>query len=915
MAKNTVNERLLARCDTVHDFMGLPAFTMGISHARCTKFKKAADQPVVMNQILNANCGLQFDTVTQGTEEQKTLTNYIINPTKTNAPSNPPNGARDFEDVTRYVFDTYLAHDFTDPLLELTDVWTSDKVLLDFFPGKGHIGVMLDYLPDEKKGRQFFQYSLDNMSKKDTNRKFIYLDSISSAWDMATKVKTNRVNISLKATELKIGNADAVKFTSSSEFIDTINANDAAIPELWAATRMLRFGVTSLCQTVTQLGNINNGIWWNANDNVVANVNAIFEDMWKGDTKNVNDIAVIKNAFQPATDKQDENDDVPLFFDVKRSMDYGQVYFVKHLNELIATKALSSNIRVNTLEIGEKRTSKLVNVQSKQSKYTPVFDNVDKVVLITGDRLCYMKCKLAGVPAMLMKNNGKMDLFYGVAPINEERKRLTDVRINYYQEAATGILAKIPNLSRNLAVVPESIGEPVQVGKFDLFKDPVYSLGLQLQAKYNEFKAIVTGFKTTLVKYINQFNVTNIPVVPGDYDVIKWKQYYEDIVKHSYKSQVVTQFKTNPENIIEDTFVLKEYNKSGEKWGIAFTDYKLKQSAITLLKAIDIDPDLFDECINTMMNKTLLEIAKELEGKQLINNTKTTELFSPKVISHINVPVKKFLPKTYNFCKKNGEVTGRNAALETFLHTECMNLLVSYLDMKMHEIDLVTSKLLPQDGGCREGEKECNSESSSKPESSGKSSQTQTGRNCKRPRSEKTETKFNTWVGTTPTTGTQEYLPASMELDEANSSEHCDLHVEDLPDYIRGQLFNVFQSKWWLPGAMDELVSAAILYCLKNTEKSYDTNVKNFIIGVKILQKVDQTDEAEVDEFDFKKLKYVGCDDALIALAGGRRHRKSASSFLKAPVKATKNTPVAIEKKKKQQSRGKCRRILLSKKT
>jgi hypothetical protein len=85
-----------------------------------------------------------------------------------------------------------------------------------------------------------------------------------------------------------------------------------------------------------------------------------------------------------------------FLFDVKRSMDYGQVEMVKELNNNFC-KSVNPDQLV---------THKVFNEKKAEMKYVPpnirsiVFD---KVILLTGDRLCYLKAKHEGVPTMFLR--------------------------------------------------------------------------------------------------------------------------------------------------------------------------------------------------------------------------------------------------------------------------------------------------------------------------------------------------------------------------------------------------------------------------------------------------------------------------------------------------------------------------------
>lgn len=90
-------------------------------------------------------------------------------------------------------------------------------------------------------------------------------------------------------------------------------------------------------------------------------------------------------------------------FNIKRSLDYGQVYFVQFLNE-------KKNHDINLLLYDFKRNlSDKVPLPDEKIASLPL-DTFSCFVLLTFDRLCYLKCCLENVPCIYMKD-GNILLF------------------------------------------------------------------------------------------------------------------------------------------------------------------------------------------------------------------------------------------------------------------------------------------------------------------------------------------------------------------------------------------------------------------------------------------------------------------------------------------------------------------------
>lgn len=99
------------------------------------------------------------------------------------------------------------------------------------------------------------------------------------------------------------------------------------------------------------------------------------------------------------------------FLNVKRSADYGQVYFVKKMNELVSTPGAELSMRAYNFY---KNTKKLHHI-SAVTRYGALPKlKIDRWVLFTGDRLCYCRAVLEGVPCIFFNGDDKcFEVFNG----------------------------------------------------------------------------------------------------------------------------------------------------------------------------------------------------------------------------------------------------------------------------------------------------------------------------------------------------------------------------------------------------------------------------------------------------------------------------------------------------------------------
>ena len=243
---------------------------------------------------------------------------------------------------------------------------------------------------------------------------FINIVNIAGDWDEATKSAFNAIDINITNNDNEIQIQPMTSLLPDSMSIGFINAKlgqdiqliinkqpetnclhafGVNFPRVVLKNKLLKCSVSNLCRAISYLNN--------QNDQQDA---ALFYLMGKsfdvpsmGTKPSVlkNEIhKLLQGAFQkyPQSQAGAQEDFKRFCFDLKRSMDYGLVYMTQHLaREKLAGK---NPYYIDKVYSGNNET----NINNNNIE-------LDKFCLITGDRLCYLKARLEGVDAILMKKN------------------------------------------------------------------------------------------------------------------------------------------------------------------------------------------------------------------------------------------------------------------------------------------------------------------------------------------------------------------------------------------------------------------------------------------------------------------------------------------------------------------------------
>lgn len=161
------------------------------------------------------------------------------------------------------------------------------------------------------------------------------------------------------------------------------------------------------------------------------------------------------------TNKNVFNHDTLNFLNLKRSADYGQIYFVKSMNDNI------DSIEMYAYNFYDEK--KKIHKSGKYPVTMSLPDRlIDKWVLLTGDKLCYARARLEGVPCIFYKEDEGLELYPGQKIIETDVSSRTKRFLEEFQKVVQNL---DPVDSASLTAVSQVITYTATLTTFDKFKN------------------------------------------------------------------------------------------------------------------------------------------------------------------------------------------------------------------------------------------------------------------------------------------------------------------------------------------------------------------------------------------------------------------------------------------------------------
>lgn len=260
---------------------------------------------------------------------------------------------------------------------------------------------------------EFFTDPRDQVTESQPRR--INLHCIASMWDEAGKTGRFQISIKFKQPDDKL----MVKYTShpNSGIAFTFGANDNAcviydqlkIGQTFLAYNINKFSVASLCNFMIQVNNVEGNNLTEDDlkrlapcllDTPNTKHEALRDAFIEGFAKAVQEYKRMQDNYNGGTAPPFKMSDatICLCYDIKRSMDSGQCEMVNYLNNKMLTRFNEQTTEVIKIKNGAGEDYQ----PGPRKEDVKSLEKISRCFLITGDRLCFMRAKIEGIPAILL---------------------------------------------------------------------------------------------------------------------------------------------------------------------------------------------------------------------------------------------------------------------------------------------------------------------------------------------------------------------------------------------------------------------------------------------------------------------------------------------------------------------------------
>ena len=474
--------------------------------------------------------------------------------------------------------------------------------------------------------------TLDDKSKKGH---IFNINPICGRWDEAGKIQVKRIDVSINVKEgdphVNIQHTRNIRFNLESDLgMLAMASADTLVPdnyvELFYETgqvpgtgsdgisrnanifylRMLtknpfNFSVANLCEAYST-AQMPRKTMEDAMD-VVLNENklSLFSPTKSLKSKLTNYFAT-QGVFAP---------DQMNFLNIKRSADYGQIYLVKKLNDVA-----SANIEMYAYNFFTE--DKKVHKRGKYPLTMKLEDRlINKWVLLTGDKLCYARARLEGVPCIFYKDGKGLEFYAGSAVAATSSGPVIDDK-----------MTKIINFITEFEKVVDKIGKaaptPIRLSILIItfLSNRLQQIQTENQHIKNQVMTHSTSYDTELQKLLGEFNnVTNLI-----FDIQKLKFKFD----HGKYLTTITSMRTTLTTDEDDVLIDKLREHEDELKTIIEYYNKNKQTTLPdIPNCLSFaECSLFHQVLSIDSSKIVLTTEEHMSD-EFVKQWHTLNIFSP----------------------------------------------------------------------------------------------------------------------------------------------------------------------------------------------------------------------------------------------------------------------------------------------
>ncbi len=610
------------------------------------------------------------------------------------------NKISDIEDYTMSLYNLIYPQILNETEVDISNYKVDDfgplflKNLLTEDEYNNQDGIHIAFINDcgfiHKYNKSFSYIDDNNLVEPDSNTKhrLYMLSTIASDWDEAPKgiLKTFYVDIipdqtkeihiygtnvgltlsSLDDYEKKNENVNLVNLDINNLYCELTNDNNTIsrikFPHSFLKTNVFDLSVSNMCKTLKDRNfiekNKNNYINYDKKNKLKINFLSYNKDILEQINTNFS-----KNRI----------DDNKLFYNLKRSMDAGQVEILNYLNKnknkysliinnsnnnqgkpslvINSLKSLNSIESLKKILKGLDFLSKNDDLNILKNVFVPIGDvynsdayikNINKYVLFTCDRLCYLKAKIMNIPAVY--TNRKTFKFYkGISLTSNEmanniynkyytlyQNPLKEVELDYFNSRINNINLKfninfyIDKILLNIRQKIDNIKSSFDNNNNDiepLLKEAKNKFIQELSTNLILLENNIKNYLNDIIKYLNYLTDKN--KFNGLYTNNNLNKFYESFTdKNTLK--VLYNIFSNNSNII------KINNTNDDKYYNALSDFE-KNNSVLQDNKIDNESNidlveknnsvLQDNKIDNESNIDLVQENKIDKYKNIISNT------------------------------------------------------------------------------------------------------------------------------------------------------------------------------------------------------------------------------------------------------------------------------------------------------